>query len=189
MSAVATGIMRSSLNNHLSQNSKSSFRTRQLKTSAVVGGTTMKSEEMSGEVILEGPGSSTRRYVHIKVYRTSLEHFAVVCPMSKVSRPLGIINLRTAVVERLSSENHPQLAEMKNSPPSPRSGFVIRQKVFDTTTCLRIFLSSSDDNFEAWWKAFSTTNAAANGNHRNSPLTTAMQYGSCLPIVVEEEDD
>lgn len=188
MSAVATGIMRSSLNNHLSQNSKSSFRTRQLKTSAVVGGTTMKSEEMSGEVILEGPGSSTRRYVHIKVYRTSLEHFAVVCPMSKVSRPLGIINLRTAVVERLSSENHPQLAEMKNSPP-PRSGFVIRQKVFDTTTCLRIFLSSSDDNFEAWWKAFSTTNAAANGNHRNSPLTTAMQYGSCLPIVVEEEDD
>lgn len=119
-----------------------------------------KSEEMCGDVILEGPGTQ-RRYVHIKVYRTSLEHFAVVYPLKRHSKPLGIMNLRNTCITPISLGN--------------KVGFTINQKMFDVATSVTLFCESS--TLPAWISSFTS---------RSSPT---LIHQTSLPIVKEEESD
>lgn len=117
-------------------------------------------EMMSGYMILLGPGKH-RQPVHVKVYRTSLEHFAVVCPQKKVCRPLGVLNLRNTLVERLPAE-------------TKQPGFVIRQRGFDTPMCLT-FVAENPRDLDEWIVAFTS---------RSSPTV----HQSSLPIVEEDEE-
>lgn len=117
-------------------------------------------ETMSGYMTLVGPGKH-RQLVHVKVYRTSLEHFAIVYPPKKVCRPLGVLNLRNTCVEPLPSD-------------VKQPGFVVRQRGFDTPMCLT-FLSESAMELDDWIVAFTS---------RNSPTL----HQSSLPIVEEDEE-
>uniref|UniRef100_A0A1B6HB31 PH domain-containing protein n=1 Tax=Homalodisca liturata TaxID=320908 RepID=A0A1B6HB31_9HEMI len=117
-------------------------------------------EMMSGYMTLLGPGKH-RQPVHVKVYRTSLEHFAVVCPQKKVCRPLGVLNLRNTLVERLPAE-------------SKQPGFVVRQRGFDTPMCLT-FIAENPRDLDDWIVAFTS---------RSSPTL----HQSSLPIVEEDEE-
>lgn len=119
-----------------------------------------KSEEMFGDVILEGPGSQ-KRYVHIKVYRTSLEHFAVVYPLKRHSKPLGIINLRNTCITPVTY--------------ATKTGFTITQKMFDVATSITLFCESP--TLPAWIRAFTS---------RSSPT---LIHQTSLPIVKEEDSD
>lgn len=117
-------------------------------------------EEMSGYMTLIGPAKQ-KQPVHVKVYRTSLEHFAVVCPQKKVCRPLGVINLRNTCLEPLATE-------------TKQPGFVVRQRGFDTPMCLT-FISESPRDLDSWIVAFTS---------RSSPTL----HQSSLPIVEEDEE-
>jgi len=116
-------------------------------------------ETMSGSMTLVGPGKHCQS-VQVKVYRTSLEHFAVLYPQKKVCRPLGVLNLRNTCVERLPGGKQP--------------GFIVRQRGFDTPMCLT-FLSESPRDLESWVLAFTS---------RSSPTV----HQSSLPIVEEDEE-
>jgi hypothetical protein len=116
-------------------------------------------ETMSGSMTLVGPGKHCQS-VQVKVYRTSLEHFAVLYPQKKVCRPLGVLNLRNTCVERLPGGKQP--------------GFIVRQRGFDTPMCLT-FLSESPRDLDSWVLAFTS---------RNSPTL----HQSSLPIVEEDEE-
>ncbi|CAD6208636.1 GSCOCG00010613001-RA-CDS [Cotesia congregata] len=113
-------------------------------------------ENMSGYMTLIGP-KGHRQGVQVKVYRTSVEHFAVIYPQKKVCRPLGVLNLKNTTIERLRDE-----------------GFVVRQKGFDTTTITLTFLVENKKELDYWILAFTA---------RSSPLV----HQSSLPIVEEEE--
>lgn len=117
-------------------------------------------EMMSGYMTLLGPGKH-RQPVHVKVYRTSLEHFAVVCPQKKVCRPLGVLNLRNTVVERLPAD-------------TKQAGFLIRQRGFDTPMCLT-FIAENPREMDDWIVAFTS---------RGSPTL----HQSSLPSVKEDEE-
>lgn len=99
-------------------------------------------ENMSGYMTLVGPNGH-RQGVQVKVYRTSVEHFAVICPQKKVCRPLGVLNLRNTTIERYGEE-----------------GFLVRQKGFDSPIALT-FLMENKKELEYWILAFTA---------RNSPL-------------------
>jgi hypothetical protein len=116
-------------------------------------------ETMSGSMTLVGPGKHCQS-VQVKVYRTSLEHFAVLYTQKKVCRPLGVLNLRNTCVERLLGEKQP--------------GFTVRQRGFDTPMCLT-FLSESPRDVDSWMLAFTS---------RSSPTV----HQSSLPIVEEGEE-
>ena len=116
-------------------------------------------ETMSGSMTLVGPGKHCQS-VQVKVYRTSLEHFAVLYPQKKVCRPLGVLNLRNTCVERLPGGKQP--------------GFIVRQRGFDTPMCLT-FLSESPRDLDSWVLAFTS---------RSSPTI----HQSSLPIVEEDEE-
>lgn len=113
-------------------------------------------ENMSGYMNLIGP-KGHRQGVQVKVYRTSVEHFAVIYPQKKVCRPLGVLNLKNTTIERLRDE-----------------GFIVRQKGFDTTTITLTFLVENKKELDYWILAFTA---------RSSPLV----HQSSLPIVEEEE--
>lgn len=98
--------------------------------------------------------------VHVKVYRTSLEHFAVVCPQKKVCRPLGVLNLRNSVVERLPAD-------------SQQHGLLVRHRGLDTPLTVT-FLTENAREVEEWVAAFTSS---------SSPT----RHQSPLPIVEEEE--
>lgn len=117
-------------------------------------------EMMNGYMTLSAPGRH-RQPVHVKVYRTSLEHFAVVSPQKKICRPLGVLNLKNTLVEQLPAE-------------SKQPGFMVRQKGFDSPTCLT-FVPETPMDLEDWIVAFTC---------RSSP--TLRQ--SSLPIVEEDEE-
>lgn len=114
-------------------------------------------ETMSGYMYLIGP-DKIQQGVQVIVYRTSLEHFAVVYPQKKVCRPLGVLNLRNTCVERLSSNEF---------------GFVVRERGFDKSISLT-FIVESPAEFDSWISAFTS---------RSSPSL----HHSSLPIVEEEE--
>ncbi|XP_046382898.1 uncharacterized protein LOC124153646 [Ischnura elegans] len=104
-------------------------------------------ELMSGSLTLVGPGNKHSQSVQVKVYRTSLEHFAVIYPQKKVCRPLGVLNLRNAHVERLcdtvlpsSVGNCPKPVDLKKTSQGDRMGFVVRQRGFDSPFCLTFLL-------------------------------------------------
>lgn len=118
----------------------------------------------------------------MKVYRTSLEHFAVVYPQKKVCRPLGVLNLRNTRVERLSSDvsRNPltnALGDIKirgRSRDEPLAGFIVRQRGFDTPNCLT-FISESPKDVDSWVKAFTAQQ-------------TATLHAPPLPMVEEDEE-
>ncbi|KAM0736089.1 hypothetical protein ACS0PU_010050 [Formica fusca] len=83
------------------------------------------------------------RQVQVKVYRTSVEHFAVIYPQKKVCRPLGALNLRNTTIERYGDE-----------------GFLVRQKDFDSSIAVT-FLMENKKELDYWILAFTA---------RNSPL-------------------
>lgn len=117
-------------------------------------------EAMSGSMTLISP-SGQYQNVQVKVYRTSLEHFAVLYPQKKVCRPLGVINLRNSHIEPLTNT--------KGQP-----GFTLRQQGFDSPMCLT-FLSESTRELEAWLVAF-----GAGGSPTPQP--------TLLPVLTEDDE-
>lgn len=99
-------------------------------------------ENMSGYMTLVGPNGH-RQSVQVKVYRTSVEHFAVIYPQKKVCRPLGVLNLKNTIVERYGDE-----------------GFLVRQKGIDSPIALT-FLMENKPELDYWIIAFTA---------RTSPL-------------------
>lgn len=118
-----------------------------------------KTELMSGDVILKGPDKQ-KRYVHLKVYRTSLEHFAVVYPLKRLGKAMGIINIKNTCVSSFDEAN---------------SQFTINQKMFDVTTSVDLNCESRD--FHKWMNAFTG---------RHSPT---IIHQTSLPMVKEEDVD
>ncbi|KAK7792448.1 hypothetical protein R5R35_001037 [Gryllus longicercus] len=117
-------------------------------------------EELSGRLALLGPGSH-RQDVLVRVYRTSLEHFAVLYPAHKsVSRPLGVLNLRNTRVEALAA---------------PQSGFTVRQRAPDAPNALTFVPLEEARALEEWLLAFTW---------RGSPSL----HASPLPAVQEDEE-
>lgn len=127
-----------------------------------------KTEEMCGDVILEGP-DKLKRYVHLKVYRTSLEHFAVVYPLKRLSKPMGIINIRNTCVTPVSTPS------ALNTGCGAKSGFVINQRMFDVNTSVTLWCEPAA--LPAWANAFAS---------RSSP---ALIHQTSLPCVQEEDSD
>lgn len=125
-------------------------------------------EEKSGSLTLVGPSKHCQA-VNIKVYRTTLEHFAVLYPQKKVCRPLGVLNLRNTVVERLEAATVAVAGEIN------RHGFVVRQRGFDTPMCLT-FIAESAKEAEAWVGAFTSSRLSPTVHH------------SSLAIVEEDEE-
>lgn len=99
-------------------------------------------ENMSGYMTLLGPNGHQQN-VQVKVYRTSVEHFAVIYPQKKVCRPLGVLNLRNTTIERFEDD-----------------GFLVRQKGFDSPVALT-FLVECKKELDYWVSAFTA---------RHSPL-------------------
>ncbi|KAL0272742.1 UNVERIFIED_CONTAM: hypothetical protein PYX00_005603 [Menopon gallinae] len=120
-------------------------------------------EEMAGNLTLLG-NNKVKQPVQVKVYRTSIEHFAVLYPQKKVCRPLGVLNLKNTMVERLSSPRQP--------------GFTVRQCGFDTPLCSLTFISETNRELERWINAFTCRSKSA-----SSRLIT-----SSLPVVEEDEE-
>ncbi|XP_041969661.1 uncharacterized protein LOC121726381 [Aricia agestis] len=97
-------------------------------------------EVKSGFLVLVGRGG-TRQDVRVVVYRTSLEHFAVMYPRKRLTKAIGVVNLRNTAIERIGS------------------GFSVRQKGSDDTISARFVCSERD--IEAWLLAFSAGAAPA----------------------------
>ncbi|CAG4938147.1 unnamed protein product [Parnassius apollo] len=114
-------------------------------------------EVKSGFLVLLGPGGM-RQDVRVVVYRTSLEHFAVIYPRKRLSKSIGVVNLRNTSVERVDSN----------------SGFFVRQKGYDNTISAKFLCSERD--IEAWLLAFAP-NKSSNCHHHAS-----------LPVLVEAEE-
>ncbi|KAB0796514.1 hypothetical protein PPYR_10575 [Photinus pyralis] len=117
------------------------------------------SEIQSGSLTLIAM-NGRRQGVNVKVYRTSLEHFAVLYPQKKICRPLGVINLRHTTVENLNDK---------------QAGFKVRQLGYDTPMSLT-FLCESPREIDTWLAAFTS---------RCSPT---LRHQSSLPIVEEDEE-
>ncbi|KYN08065.1 hypothetical protein ALC62_00910 [Cyphomyrmex costatus] len=112
-------------------------------------------ENMSGYMTLIGPNGHRQR-VQVKVYRTSVEHFAVIYPQKKICQPLGVLNLRNTIVERYEDE-----------------GFLVRQKGGDLPVPLT-FLMEKRSELDYWILAFTA---------RTSPL---MHHSSLPIVEEEE---
>ncbi|CAH2055910.1 unnamed protein product, partial [Iphiclides podalirius] len=114
-------------------------------------------EVKSGFLVLLGPGGM-RQDVRVVVYRTSLEHFAVIYPRKRLSKPLGVVNLRNTTAERVQSNG----------------GFFVRQKGYDNTISAKFLCPERE--IDAWLSAF-TANASPSCHHHAS-----------LPVLVETEE-
>ncbi|CAK1542726.1 unnamed protein product [Leptosia nina] len=117
---------------------------------------TCDAEVKSGFLVLLGPGG-IRQDVRVVVYRTTQEHFAVIYPRKRLSKPIGVVNLRNTAVERVDTN----------------SGFFIRQKGYDNAVSAKFLCAERD--LEAWLSAFSTTPSSSCQHHKS------------LPVLVEEE--
>lgn len=98
---------------------------------------TCDAEIKSGFLVLLGPGGM-RQDVRVVVYSTSLEHFAVIYPRKRLSKPIGVVNLRNTTVN--GAENN--------------SGFVVRQKGYDNTISAKFLCSERE--VDSWMSAFSS---------------------------------
>lgn len=131
--------------------------------------------------------------LQVKVYRTTLEHFAVVYPQKKVCRPLGFVNLRHTVVDRLPAGDDSRLvhlsgpaggckAQVRQAPVwVPRqyqhhAGLVVRHRECDSPHTLA-FLSESPKELESWLSAFDPASTSPSGI-----------LGRQLPILEESEE-
>ncbi|KAL6254428.1 hypothetical protein P5V15_014477 [Pogonomyrmex californicus] len=107
-------------------------------------------ENMSGYMTLIGPNGHRQR-VQVKVYRTSVEHFAVIYPQKKICQPLGVLNLRNTTVERYEDE-----------------GFLVRQKGGDLPIALT-FLMEKKNELDYWILAF-TARTSPLVHHSSLPI-------------------
>jgi len=105
---------------------------------------------MSGYMTLIGPNGHRQR-VQVKVYRTSVEHFAVIYPQKKICQPLGVLNLRNTTVERYEDE-----------------GFLVRQKGGDLPIALT-FLMEKRSELDYWILAF-TARTSPLVHHSSLPI-------------------
>ncbi|CAG4960732.1 unnamed protein product [Colias eurytheme] len=103
-------------------------------------------EVKKGFMVFLGPGG-IRQDVRVVVYRTSLEHFAVIYPRKRLSKPTGVVNLRNTTVERVEKD----------------SGFFVRQKGYDNAISAKFLCSERD--LEAWISAFSSLTPDACQHH------------------------
>ncbi|XP_026287717.1 uncharacterized protein LOC113213023 [Frankliniella occidentalis] len=154
-----------------------------------VGKVCSSPEAKSGGLILVGPGKHTQ-HVQVKVYRTSLEHFAVVFPQKKVCRPLGFVNLRHTAVARLpaAGEKVPKVhvkgltAHASGAGQGlPRQlqhlpGLVVRSRQCDSPNALT-FLCEAPKELESWLSAFDPS--------RTATLQDAMR---AQPILEESDE-
>ncbi|KAJ0172770.1 hypothetical protein K1T71_011909 [Dendrolimus kikuchii] len=108
-----------------------------------------ESEVKSGFLVLLGPGGM-RQDVRVVVYRTSLEHFAVIYPRKRLSKPIGVVNLRNTAVEQAETN----------------SGFIIRQKGYDNTVSAKFLCAERE--VTAWMAAF-TTRSSPHSQHTSLP--------------------
>lgn len=97
---------------------------------------TCDAEVKSGFLVLLGPGGM-RQDVRVVVYRTTLEHFAVIYPRKRLSKPIGVVNLRNTTTEKVDTN----------------SGFFVRQRGYDNTISAKFLCSERE--IEAWLSAFS----------------------------------
>lgn len=118
---------------------------------------TCGNEVKSGFLVLLTAGGLTQD-VRVVVYRTSLEHFAVIYPRKRVSKPTGVVNLRNTAVERLETNN----------------GFIVRQKGYDDTISAKFLCSERD--IESWLSAFS------------AECLPSSQHHTSLPVLLETEE-
>ncbi|XP_072945319.1 uncharacterized protein [Epargyreus clarus] len=118
---------------------------------------TCDAEVKSGFLVLLGPGG-IRQDVRVVVYRTSLEHFAVMYPRKRLSKPLGVVNLRNTTTERVDAS----------------CGFFVRQKDYDNAVSAKFLCSERD--IDAWLSAFS---------HRTCGQAP---HAASLPVLVEAEE-
>lgn len=79
--------------------------------------------------------ASSRQNVRVVVYRTSIEHFAVVYPRKRTAKPICVVNLRNTSVERVDG-----------------NGFVVRHNSHDNTISAKFRCSEND--LLAWMTAF-----------------------------------
>lgn len=120
----------------------------------------LSTETKSGSITLIAP-NGRKQGVNVIVYRTSLEHFAVLYPQKKICRPLGVINLKNnTTIEQLTEKQV--------------CGFKVRQQGYDTPMTLTFLCESRD--LDSWLVAFSS---------RCSPT---LKHQSSLPIVEEDEE-
>lgn len=122
----------------------------------------ISTETKSGSLILVAM-NGRRQPVNVKVYKTSIEHFAVLYPQKKMCRPLGVINLKNTTLERNNDKQ--------------QTGFKVRQQGFDTPMTLT-FMTESLRELDSWMSAFTCC--------RTSP---ALRHQSSLPIVEEDDDE
>lgn len=120
--------------------------------------THLSTETKSGSITLIA-ANGRKQGVNVIVYRTTLEHFAVLYPQKKICRPLGVINLKNTTVETMTEKQ--------------QCGFKVRQQGYDTPMTLTFLCESRD--LDSWLVAFTS---------RCSP---ALRHQSSLPIVEEEE--
>ncbi|XP_060806414.1 uncharacterized protein LOC132903102 [Amyelois transitella] len=99
---------------------------------------TSNAEVKSGFLVLLGT-RGMRQDVRVVVYRTSLEHFAVIYPRKRLSKPIAVISLRNTSSDREDS------------------GIVVRQKGYDNTVMAKFHCSERD--VESWLSAFSSTSS------------------------------
>ncbi|KZC13161.1 hypothetical protein WN55_05878 [Dufourea novaeangliae] len=104
--------------------------------------TCWNTENMSGDMILVDPNGYPHG-VQVKIYRTSVGHFAVIYPQKKVCQPLGVLNLRNMWIKRYGDE-----------------GILVRKKSFDSPITLT-FLMENKKELDYWMMAFTV---------RTSPL-------------------
>lgn len=101
---------------------------------------TNENQVKSGFLVLVGPGGM-RQDVRVVVYRTSLEHFAVIHPRKRVSKAIGVVNLRNTAVE----------------PAESKRGFTVRQKGYDNAISAKF--ACSEREMISWVAAFTTRGA------------------------------
>lgn len=107
-------------------------------------------ETMSGNMTLVSM-NGRRQGVHVKVYRTSLEHFCVLYPQKKICRPMGVLNLKNTRVERLDVD-----------------GITVRQLGFDTPMALS-FVPDARCDVDDWIVAF-TNRGSPTFRHSALPI-------------------
>lgn len=94
-------------------------------------------ENMSEQsyMTLQNPSGSDQ-VVQVIIYRTSVDHFAVIYPQQNTSRPLIVLNLKNTTTERIADNK-----------------FSVAHMVGDTPVALT-FLLESPNNIEYWIHAF-----------------------------------
>lgn len=117
-----------------------------------------KNEVMCGNIILQQPDKD-QRYVHVKVYRTLSEHFAVVYSAGRLNKPISTINIRNTCITPITG------------------GFIIHQRMFDINTCLTLFCDSSA--LPDWMNAFTNRSSPTLVHQTSLPIVKEEDADYC----------